>query len=1134
MDRLFQDQFVSQSSTAIQMNNFLHSYREKIEFRNGSYYAPLPWKPDHPPLPSNLRLCKQRLEQVTSRFTKLGLMDAYRKVMAEHLSNGYIEEVQDLQHPWPEEGCHYLPHFFVLKDSETTPLRIVFAANTGKVSLNDCLYTGPCLLNNLVELLIRFRFPKYAFVADIQRAFLNIQLHEADRAFVRFLWYKDNDPSKEICVYTYNTIVFGHTSSPMTLGAVLLEHFQHYNDPVAVDLSHKLYVDNLLSGVQTEAEATAYYHKALEIMKEGHFVLRQWSTNSPNLLELIKAHGLQTKSDTTSLLGLQWNSSTDCLSLQPKLFDSSSDVLTKRKVLSIASQLFDPLGLVLPVPIPARLFLAALWDGKFGWDQPLPLSKVKIWLAIEKELSAVSHFTFPRWTHFDSNQPVYLHVFTDASQSVVGSVAYLSQATRCILLSSKSKLSPHGKKTLTIPQLELSAMLLGSQLCANLLEIVTKDFATVHVRLWTDSEISLHWLSSNRKLKSFVQNKVNAINRLFDSSFWGHTPSAENPADLVTRGCTAQSLLHLSLWFEGPSWILNATSWPQWPKSPPLSVTVAASVADQQIMPSPPNICTIVDISRFNHYSRLLATSVYVHRFCFRTGIKGPPTTSEINFAETQWIRAQQQDFFPQVLDFLSTSNAVPARALPIVRQLNLFLDDDGLIRAKGRFALTSSLILLPQNSRFTELLILDCHHRMHHIGVGGTIVALRNRFWVPAARATARRLLRKCTRCRKVTGRHYTLPPSPELPQFRQDTSIRPFSNIGVDFTGHLTVKDRSGSHIKVYICLFTCLTTRAISLEIVEDLSTSSYLQAFRRHCSVFSIPHLILSDNAQTFKRADHDLQILLSHFDSPAFQNALAVKRIRFLYIPARSPHWGGVYERLIGLTKTSLKKVLGRSLVTLQELHTLIKEIQAILNDRPLTTLNSDLNDLQPLTPSHLLFGFHITALPHLSLDTAEYDPSFGDAHAISRAQQRRTFLYNAFKQRFQKEYLSLLREIHSYQTKKSHAAENVVRVGDVVLIADDDMPRHRWELGVVEKLLMGADHLCRSVAIRTSKGHTTRSLVKLYPVELHAVNCFKDANKGIDPQLAPDEGTQAARVPRTAAITARDAIVAQLIDSDQD
>ena len=123
------------------------------------------------------------------------------------------------------------------------------------------------------------------------------------------------------------------------------------------------------------------------------------------------------------------------------------------------------------------------------------------------------------------------------------------------------------------------------------------------------------------------------------------------------------------------------------------------------------------------------------------------------------------------------------------------------------------------------------------------------------------------------------------------------------------------------MYICLFTCLTTRAINLEIVEDLTTSSFLQAFWRHCSIFLTPQFILSDNTQTFKRAEQDLQILLSNFDLPALRCAFALKRIHFSYILARSPHWGGVYERLIGLTKTSLKKILGRSLVTLSELHT---------------------------------------------------------------------------------------------------------------------------------------------------------------------------------------------------------------------
>ena len=154
----------------------------------------------------------------------------------------------------------------------------------------------------------------------------------------------------------------------MTLGAVLLENFQQYNDPVAVDLSQKLYADNLLSGAQTEVEAIAYFKEVREILQEGHFALRQWSTNSPLLRELIKFNQLQMKSDINSVLGLLWNSFTDSLSFQSKLFDSPSAVVTKRKFLSLTSQLFDTLGLVLPVIVLARLFLADLWDEKFGWD----------------------------------------------------------------------------------------------------------------------------------------------------------------------------------------------------------------------------------------------------------------------------------------------------------------------------------------------------------------------------------------------------------------------------------------------------------------------------------------------------------------------------------------------------------------------------------------------------------------------------------------------------------------------------------------------------------------------------------------------------------------------------------------------
>jgi len=196
--RVLESQSASYDHEKQTANQFIHDYQQQLEFRDGQYFAPLPWKTDHPPLPSNLELCKRCLDQVTTQLNKLGLTQQYCKVMDEHLAKGYIEELSDSKQPWPEQGYHYLPHFYVLKNSDTTPLHIVFATNSRKVSLNDCLYTGPSLLNNLVELILRFRFPHYAFVANIQQAFLHIKLCEEDNLFVRFPWYKDNDPTKEI------------------------------------------------------------------------------------------------------------------------------------------------------------------------------------------------------------------------------------------------------------------------------------------------------------------------------------------------------------------------------------------------------------------------------------------------------------------------------------------------------------------------------------------------------------------------------------------------------------------------------------------------------------------------------------------------------------------------------------------------------------------------------------------------------------------------------------------------------------------------------------------------------------------------------------------------------------------------
>ena len=240
-------------------------------------------------------------------------------------------------------------------------------------------------------------------------------------------------------------------------------------------------------------------------------------------------------------------------------------------------------------------------------------------------MNAASRLKFSRLINFDRAQPVFLHVFTDASKSALGVAAYVTQDPCSVLIGSKSKIVSHSKGHLTITQLELSAMLLGSQYCDTLLNVIKKDFSHISVFLWTDSEIALFWLASKRKLKQFVQNKVDAINSTFDSSFWGHTPSQDNPADIISRGCSAASLKSSALWQRGPTWICNKSSWPQWPKSPASSTAVLSTVAEQ-LLPTPgSSICCLIDLNRFNSYSRLLAVSVYVYRFCYRTGVTRPP-----------------------------------------------------------------------------------------------------------------------------------------------------------------------------------------------------------------------------------------------------------------------------------------------------------------------------------------------------------------------------------------------------------------------------------------------------------------------------------------------------------------------------
>ena len=333
--------------------------------------------------------------------------------------------------------------------------------------------------------------------------------------------------------------------------------------------------------------------------------------------------------------------------------------------------------------------------------------------------------------------------------------------------------------------------------------------------------------------------------------------------------------------------------------------------------------------------------------------------------------------------------------------------------------------------------------------------------------------LLRQCTICKRHSGKPYATPDPPPLPKTRT-LDAPPFTVTGVDFTGALYVRQNS-EEMKVYICLFTCATTRAIHLEVVNDLSTETFLLAFRRFAGRRSLPQVVMSDNASTYRSAATELHNL---FTSKTLATALEHQGVEWKFIPKKAPWFGGYWERLIGVTKSCLKKVLGRAYITLTTLQTMVVEIEAVLNDRPLTYVSDDSQDPAPLTPSHLLYGRHITRVPYEHVTDIQ-DGDYGDRSDMNKRARVFAHLLEHFRSRWRQEYLTSLREFH----KASGNNMQRIKVGDVVLIHDDG-PRVQWKLAVIEKLSEGGDGLIRAADVRTSSGKTNRPITKLYPLEV--------------------------------------------------
>jgi len=833
--------------------------------------------------------------------------------------------------------------------------------------------------------------------------------------------------------------------------------------------------------------------------------LRKITANHQQLLEDVPPEHRLTSdflkfedTSATKTLGIRWNASQDYFYYCVKSVKPSISI-TKRQILSISASWFDPAGWLTPITIRPKILLQDLWKDKQDWDicaKPLILNK---WNAIVAEIPLIEKIRIPRWICTSPGFDLQLHGFCDASERAYCACVYIRAEdfdgrVTSHLLVAKSKVAP--LQTISLPRLELC----GAVLLSKLVKLVTSNLNLKFSQqvFWCDSTITLAWLQKPPYVwKTFVANRVTQIETNVGVSNWRHIPTNHNPADLGTREkVSVHDLLGDSLWWGGPHWLTDhAENWP----------------TGANLNPYPPearkievfHTCneTFDILERFSSFSRALRVLALSWRFyekckaavevahlgtskprSLNTGqteelARSVPDVSsrEIKLIKTRLIMAAQSTFYPNELKSLLEKRPFPKKSS--LYSLTPVLYSDMVMRVNGR--LQNSLIgfkerhpiIIPENSKFCELLISFYHEFSCHGEINLMTRMIRSEYYVPRLKNKIKAYIRSCKPCilykQKVKTQIMAALP-PERVEFNPAFTI-----VGVDFCGPFNLKTstvRQAPYVKSYVSVFVCFTTKAIHLEICSDLTTEAFCAAFARFVGRRGLPRKVFSDNGRNFVGASRSLQKDYRKFIETSSRTLLKqplTQGVEWIFIPPNAPHMGGLWEAAVKSFKTHFIKTAGSHKFIYEEFNTLLIRIEAVLNSRPLSALSNDPSDLVPLTPAHFACGRPILSIP---------EPDKGNLPLTQRWEKLKA-LHHLFSRRWKSEYLLDLQKRRKWQEPQPD-----VEVGDLVILKEDGLSPTDWRTGRIVDVHPGRDGKVRVVTVKTCQGSFKRPIAKLVPL----------------------------------------------------
>ena len=664
---------------------------------------------------------------------------------------------------------------------------------------------------------------------------------------------------------------------------------------------------------------------------------------------------------------------------------------TRRGILSAVSSLYDPLGMAAPFILPAKLLLQDLCRRGLGWDDEVPDLHLTRWRAWVDDLPKISRIAIGRCVKPVKSLDItscQIHHFCDASQVAYGAVSYLRLVDMqgrifCSFLIGKSRLAP--LKVTTIPRLELTA----ATVLVQLNKILTKELQIPidKVTFWTDSMTAIRYIANeSKRFHTYVANCVAFIREESSLSQWRYTDSKSNPAGEASRGVTADVFVRNGRWFKGPVFLLTTES--EWADHVQESAELTEN--DPEIKKEPKSFAVPVSklyasvvriVKRFSSSMNLLKfIAMCLHcqrRFRLRKREPGPNghgnvgplslepmSCQDLDFAERELIMFDQRNAFPEEIETIKKGGCVKKSSC--LAKLSPVLIG-GVLRVGGRLSRaplpdeSRHQIIISKDSPLGVLLIRFFHEKSGHSGREYVLALLRKRFWLIRANTTARSVLSSCFQCKRRHG------PAGEqkmadLPRSRVTPDQPPFTCVGIDYFGPFLVRQKR-SLVKRYGAIFTCLALRAVHLEISHTLDTDSFILALRRFIARRGQVKEIRSDNGTNFTGAEKELRVMISSWNQAKIHDTLLQKGIKWVFNPPAASHHGGVWERLIRSTRKILGALTKEQVLDDECLQTLLCEAESIINGRPLTKVSDDPNDLEPLTPNHLLLLRQNESLP---------------------------------------------------------------------------------------------------------------------------------------------------------------------------